>query len=89
MFNRNIEKSNILYNITSSIITAHFIINLEFNFELSVNSCNDSRVSTIVTQVDGDIEVPEVLAVLDHLEHTNHNLALLHVELIAEEEPRL
>ena len=40
-------------------------------------------------QVDGDIEVPEVLAVLDHLENTTYNLALLHVELVAEEEPRL
>ena len=42
-----------------------------------------------MTQVDGDIEVPEVLAVLDHLEDTNHNLAVLHVELVAEEEPGL
>ena len=42
-----------------------------------------------MNQVDGDIEVPEVLAVLDHLEDTNHNLAVLHVELVAEEEPGL
>ena len=42
-----------------------------------------------MNQVDCDIEVPEVLAVLDHLENTTYHLALLHVELIAEEEPRL
>ena len=42
-----------------------------------------------MNQVDGDIEVPEVLAVLDHLENTTYSLALLHVELVAEEEPRL
>ena len=42
-----------------------------------------------MTQVDGDIEVPEVLAVLDHLENTNYHLVLLHIELLAEEEPRL
>lgn len=40
-------------------------------------------------QVDCDIEIPEVLVVLDHLEDATDHLVLAHVELLAEEEPRL
>ena len=61
-----------------------YTINLELNLKISVNSCHCFRVSAVMKQVDCDIEIPEVLVVLDHLEDATDQLVLAHIELLAE-----